>query len=136
MKNQDRQLRVEKANEFIAVIADCGRKFFAFPHPGGTEIAKFSISDKGQIYFLNEWTREWIYVSRYGPYKGFTHGGTLHSLVSRIVEYIKGNLPYFHESFFNAKHWAQDQSEMDRIVQKGRDIGLIKSQEPVLNLSN
>ena len=121
-----KQYRLEQANKFLEVVASCKRRFFEYIHPEGRVVSRFRIRDDGKIFFLNEWKLEWIYVSRYCAYKGFHHGGTLHSLVSGIVSWIKSGKPYFQEDFFSAKHWAQPQSDMDSIVSCGKAIGLIK----------
>lgn len=120
--------RLEAANEFIRVIASNGRKFFAYNHPDGIEIARFRKGDSGHIWFLNEWKRNWIYVSRYGPYRGFHHGGTLHSLVSALVEFIKSG-KQLRPDWFDAKHWAYHDGSMNVVVVEGQRLGIIGQRE-------
>ena len=126
IKSFHKDQRVYRANRFMELIASCGRRFFEYKHPDGREVSYFTTSERGHIYLWTEWKRELMYVSRYGPYKGFHHGGTLHSLVGGIVEFIKTGSEYFSEGFFDAKHWAYPAEDMQRIVRHGQLIGLIK----------
>lgn len=130
-KSEDIIKRVEAANQFIALIASRGRRFFEYVHhrtDGGThtEVACFKRDDRGKLWFWNEWTCNWMYVSKYGPYKGFHHGGTLHSLVAALVDFIKSGNAYFHESFFNARHWAYSPEDMQELIEQGKSLGIIK----------
>jgi hypothetical protein len=122
--------RIAQANEFIRCIASHGRRFFEYVHPDRTEVAHFRMGDDGKLFFWNEWSCIWIYVSRYGPYKGFHHGGTLHSLVSALVEFIKDGQCCFHPSFFNASHWSYDALGISAIIETGQRLGIIKPEEP------
>ena len=129
-KNQ----RIEAANEFIRLIASRGRRFFEYVHKredGGThtEVACFKRDARGKLWFWNEWKCIWMYVSKYGPYKGFHHGGTLHSLVAAIVDFIKTGKPVFNSKFFNAKHWAYTPEDMQELVERGKSLGIIKTAE-------
>lgn len=128
----DRDDRVLLANDFIEAIASRGRRFFEYVHSdkNGRQVARLMKDPLGHLYFFNEWTMKWIYVSRYGPYKGFHHGGTLHSVVSGLVQFVKTGEAYFHHSFFNARHWAYDQQGISEIITLGQKHGIIKPDEP------
>lgn len=116
--------RIEAANNFIRIIASNGRKFFAFHHPDGIEIARFRRSESGHIWFLNEWKRNWIYVSKYGSWRGFHHGGTLHSLVAALVEFIRSG-KQLRPEWFDAKHWAYYDEAMNIVVTEGQALGVV-----------
>lgn len=130
MTNMTKEQRVILANGFISLIASTGRRFFHCRHDDGTDqIARFTIRDSGHIFFWNEYKLHWIYVSRYGAWKGFHHGGTLHGLVGAIVDWIKTGEARLHPTYITAKHWAYSQKDIDAIIWLGQNIGLIKKDE-------
>lgn len=122
--------RVALANQFIEAIASRGRRFFEYVHDddNGRQVAYLTVDHNGKIWFYDEWKMVYIYVSRPGSWKGFHHGGTLHSVIAGLVKFIKTGEPYFHGSFFDAKHWAYDQDGIDCIVNLGKVNGIIKSE--------
>lgn len=117
--------RLDAANEFIKSIASHGRRFFEFMHEDGRQVAYFRRSQSGHIFFWNEWKRQWIYVSRYGAWKGFHHGGTLHSLVGQLVDYIRTG-KQLRSGWFNGKHWGYG-DEMVFVVDAGKRLGVIQA---------
>lgn len=118
-------MRLDAANEFIESIASHGRRFFEYVHDDCRQVARFKRGDRGHIFFWNEWKRQWIYVSRYGAWKGFHHGGTLHSLVGQLVEFIKTG-KQLRGGWFDGKHWGYG-DEMDAVVETGKRLGVIQS---------
>lgn len=123
--------RLESANEFIAEIAHRGRRFFEYVHDTDDltvvrcEVAKFRRDENGKLWFWNEWRCKWIYVSKYGAWRWFHHGGTLHSLVAQLVAWIKGGPP-MNASFFTAKHWGYSEDEIGEIIEDGRIRGIVR----------
>jgi len=123
--------RLESANEFIAEIAHRGRRFFEYVHDTDDltvvrcEVAKFRRDENGKLWFWNEWRCKWIYVSKYGAWRGFHHGGTLHSLVGQLVEYIKTG-KQLRGGWFDGKHWGYG-DEMEIVVETGKRLGVIQS---------
>lgn len=122
--------RLESANEFIAEIAHRGRRFFEYVHDTDNpavvrcEVAKFLRDDNGKLWFWNEWRCKWIYVSKYGSWKGFHHGGTLHSLVAQLITWIKGG-QQLNAAFFTARHWGYSEDEIGEIIEDGRQRGIV-----------
>lgn len=82
--------RLEKANEFIAVIASCGRQFFK--HKGF--VSTLELSPTGRVFFIDYYTRKRIYTHRkYCRWDGFTSGGTMKMMVESMRDFItKGNM--------------------------------------------
>ena len=81
----DKQERLEKSNEFIAVIAGCGRRFFE--HKGF--VSTLELSETGRVFFIDYYTKKRIYTHRkYCRWDGFTSGGTLKSLVENLRDFI------------------------------------------------
>jgi hypothetical protein len=80
-----KQDRLMAANEFIKVIAVCGRKFFE--HKGF--ISTLEISKTGRVFFIDYYTKKRIYTHRSNCYwQGFTGGGGLKSLIESLRYYI------------------------------------------------
>jgi len=118
-------MRIDAANEFIESIASHGRRFFEYVHHDGRQVAHFRRGEWGHIFFWNQSKRQWIYVSRYGAWKGFHHGGTLRSLVGQLVEYIRTG-KQLRGAWFDGKHWGYG-AEMAIVVQIGQRLGVIQS---------
>lgn len=77
--------RLKNANEFIAVIASCGRKFFE--HQGF--VSTLELSSTGRVFFIDYYSRKRIYTHRYNcRWHGFTSGGTMKRLIEALRDYI------------------------------------------------
>jgi len=77
--------RLRNANEFIRVIANCGRRFFE--HKGF--VSTLELSPTGRVFFIDYYTKKRIYTHRkYVRWAGFTSGGTMKSLVESMRDYI------------------------------------------------
>ncbi|MCP4990877.1 MAG: hypothetical protein GY928_34000 [Colwellia sp.] len=92
---QDKQQRIQKANELIKTIGTCGRKFFNFPDHHG--LARFEVDERGQVWFIDSFTgnrirlhyRNWERTLK----RKFNLGGTLKVLVKHLRHFIvKGEL--------------------------------------------
>lgn len=64
--------RVAAANELIAVIAGCGRRFFH--HQG--RVARLERDARGRVWFVSEWSGKRQYTHYPGQWRRFAHGGT------------------------------------------------------------
>jgi hypothetical protein len=83
--NQVERERRDAANELIACIASCGRKFFA--HEGW--VAQMEVDPRGRVWFRDHYSRKCIYTHYDGRWRGFTGGGTLKGLVECLRNFIK-----------------------------------------------
>lgn len=84
---QRRLDRVIAANEFLWVIANCGRRFFR--NKGAGHDAFLALNGRRNIVWLfDDYTGARINVTREGPWDGFSHGGTLKSLVGSIGSFV------------------------------------------------
>lgn len=83
-----KQERVEHANQLIQVIAKHGRRFFY--NKTHDRVARIELR-RGRVYFVDDYsgkaiyTHETVFTNRW---RGFSHGGTLRSLVERMRDYI------------------------------------------------
>lgn len=81
----NKENRLKNANEFIAVIARCGRKFFE--HKGF--VSTLELSQTGRVFFIDYYTKKRIYTHRkYVRWDGFTSGGTMKSMVESMRDFI------------------------------------------------
>lgn len=88
-----KQERVEHANQLIQIIGSHGRRFFY--HAPANRFARLELRN-GRVYFVDEYSERAIYTHRTGFYsrwRGFTHGGTLRSLVEDMRDYITDGTP-------------------------------------------
>jgi hypothetical protein len=94
--------RLNKANEFIRVIATCGRQFFN--HDGF--ISFMELSQSKRVFFIDYYTKKSIYTHRKNvAWRGFTPGGTMKSLIEALRDFIKNGktlrLSYFQDDMGN-----------------------------------
>lgn len=85
--NDGREQRVEHANELIRLIGSYGRRFFwSAEHQ---RFAHIELDARGRVWFIDDHTGMRVFTHcANGRWKGFTHGGTLRSLVDDMRDYI------------------------------------------------
>lgn len=89
-KLDQKQARIEHANELIKVISSYGRRFFFDTKSG--RIAKMLVDQQGRIWFVDDYSDKPIYTHKTGlgnEWRGFSHGGTLRGLVESMRDYIQ-----------------------------------------------
>ena len=101
---QQRLERVIAANEFIQVIANCGRCFFR--NKGAGHDAYLALNARRNIVWLfDDYTGARINVAKQGEWDGFSHGGTLQSLARSIGKFVLSGAPmrygYFQPTMDN-----------------------------------
>lgn len=83
-----KQERVEHANQLIQAIAKYGRRFFYDKRHD--RVAHIELR-RGRVYFVDDYTGKAIYTHETiwtNRWRGFSHGGTLRSLIERMRDYI------------------------------------------------
>ncbi len=84
------QLRLQRcinANEFLQVIANCGRGFFR--NKGAGFDGHLTMNDRGTIvWFHDDYTGKRMNVTKEGRWDGFSHGGTLKWLVGALGKHV------------------------------------------------
>jgi len=80
--------RVEHANALIRVIASHGRRFFYYEK--GDRYARMELDAGGRVWFVDDYSEKRVYTQQraYNRWRGFTHGGTMRSLVECLRDYI------------------------------------------------
>ena len=113
-----KEQRLSNANEFISIIASCGRKFFN--HEGF--VSTLELSNNGRVFFIDYYTKKRIYTHRYYVrWDGFTGGGTMKDLIEALRDHItKGEMmraEYFQSDMGNGfkNPWGYDE-----------DLGIVK----------
>ena len=89
----NKQERLEAANEFIKVIASCGRNFLSSNSDIRNKEAKpfvsfMEIDKRGRVWFTDYYTKKRIYTHYDGRWRGFTSGGTLKMIVESMRDFI------------------------------------------------
>lgn len=79
-----KQQRIENVNAMIKVIGDCGRGFFK--HNG--QYASIECDWRGRVWWNDDYTEKRIYLHYRHWNRGFSHGGTLRTLVNHFRDYV------------------------------------------------
>jgi hypothetical protein len=81
-----KQERLKKVNELVKVIGSCGRRFFYYPPKD--RYAALEIDGRGRIWWVDDYTQKRIYTHYRYDWRGFSHGGTMRSLVICFRDFI------------------------------------------------
>jgi len=132
MKNE-KQKRLESANQLIQIISSHGRRFFFNEKHQRT--SSMVIDTGGKVYFIDDYTGKAIYTHKTGfhhGWRGFSHGGTLRTLVEMMRDYVtKGvQIPAHYlgleRSFTNGNIWGYSPEEMQAVRDKASLLPIIK----------
>ena len=88
-RTEQKTERLTHANELIKIIASHGRRFFFCDITGRT--AHLMMDGRGRVWLHDEYSGEFIYTHQTtwtNKWRGFSHGGTLRSLVEMMRDYI------------------------------------------------
>jgi hypothetical protein len=128
--SQLRLQRIIAANEFIQVIANCGRQFFR--NTGAGHDAYLTLNARANIVWLyDDYTGARINTAKDGQWDGFSHGGTLKGLVESLRDFVlKGSnmrYGYFQPEMDNGFNnpWGYG-ADILIVRDEGVRLGLIK----------
>ncbi|WP_315127020.1 hypothetical protein [Comamonas antarctica] len=79
--------RLEHANALIQAISRHGRRFF-YNRETGT-VARLDLDSRGRVWWIDDYRGARVYVAHSGRWRGFSHGGTLRSLIQALHQYIQ-----------------------------------------------
>lgn len=127
--------RVAIVNEIIKEIASRGRRFFAHED----KVAYLYLKN-GKIWYKCEWvsthqpiTDVCFSIPKYRkPKRGFTHGGTLESLVRDFCDFIRKGGDTNHNHGYGGlycTHWGYPAEDMKAIRAKAIELGYMKLKE-------
>ncbi|MCO5338565.1 hypothetical protein [Delftia tsuruhatensis] len=82
--------RLGHANALIEVISRHGRRFFHNSESGA--IARLELDARGRLWWIDDYRASRVYTGKVMGYphswRGFSHGGTLRSLVEALRDYV------------------------------------------------
>lgn len=127
MPTEKQYERLHRVNELIKTISSLDRRFFYCKSKD--RIASFEFSDKGKLFFIDDYTGERVYPYRkvhYGRARGFSHGGTLWSIVNWFREFIITGEKLNHMIDFE-ETWAYSYESTMKIREKAVDLGILNN---------
>ena len=89
-----KQHRTEQVNQVIQIIGNRGRRFFY--NEKANRYATMEVDQRGKIWFIDDYSSRRIFTHKTnwgGRWRGFSHGGTLRSLVEGFRDYIRTGEP-------------------------------------------
>lgn len=91
----ERLQRLEHINKLVITIGSYGRRFFW--NERRKQYARMEIDARGKLWWIDDYQGTRICIEKIGGYEhrwqGFSHGGTLKSLVQEMREYVKTGNP-------------------------------------------
>lgn len=81
--------RLAHANTLVKVISNSGRRFFW--NEKDQRLAKLELDDRGRVWWIDDYRGARVFThqtSISSRWMGFSHGGTLRSLVEAMRDYI------------------------------------------------
>jgi hypothetical protein len=128
-----KQERANHANALIAVIGKHGRRFFYNqPH---NRLAHFEVDARGKVWFHDDYSAKRIYTHKTGfsaRWRGFSHGGTLRSLVEAMRDYICTGTTLepgwigLERSFTESNIWGYPEEDMRACRAEALSLPIIK----------
>ena len=113
--------RCEQVNQAIRIIADHGRRFFYSQTVN--RYASMEVDHRGKVWLVDDYTGKRVFTHETvwgGRWRGFSHGGTLRSLVEAFRDYIctgKQLHPGYlgPERFDDSNIWGYDEAGMKAV---------------------
>lgn len=113
-----KQQRTEQVNQVIRIIGNHGRRFFF--NRTANRYASMEVDQRGKIWFIDDYSSRRIFTHKTnwgGRWRGFSHGGTLRSLVEGFRDYIRTGEPLHlsylgPERFDDSNIWGYDKEGM------------------------
>lgn len=117
--------RLDNVNEFIQIIAACGRKFFS--HKGN--VSTMEMDERGLVWFIDYYTNKRIYTHYKHEWRGFTSGGTLRRLVEFFRDHIKKGAtlnPRYFEVWCNGHPWGYPHDDLAMLDREAQRLGIMR----------
>lgn len=86
-----KQERLVHANAVIQTMASYGRRFFY--NAMDDRVARLVIGPSGHVWLIDDYSLKRIYIYRGGCWPGFSHGGTLRSIIEDLRDYVRHGKP-------------------------------------------
>jgi hypothetical protein len=116
-----KQQRAEQVNQVIRIIGTHGRRFFF--NQSANRYASMEVDHRGKVWFIDDCSNRRIFTHKTiwgGRWRGFSHGGTLRSLVEGLRDFIRTGEPLspFYlgpERFDDSNIWGYDEEGMKAV---------------------
>ena len=120
--------RVEQVNQAIRIIADHGRRFFY--SQAVNRYAIMEVDARGKVWIIDDYSGKRVFTHetvRGGRWRGFSHGGTLRSLVEAFRDYICTGNPlnpgYLGpDRFDDSNIWGYDEEGMKAVREQAGSL--------------
>lgn len=128
--------RAQHANTLIRLIGSHGRKFFwSVAHQ---QFASIEVDDRGRVWFIDDFTGVHILTTKslFGrsdrDWTGFSHGGTLRSLVEAMRDYIQTGrkIGFWRIASYSSTgfdYWGYGKEASYAVRMAARDLPIIDS---------
>lgn len=128
-----REERLAVANEFMKVIATCGRRFYSKEDYVGKHPHSFLELHKGRYVYFNDWftgARININGEEHKDWRGFTEGGTMKSFTVTLRDFVlhghRFNRAYFdYQDDYDRHFWGYDKASIKKVQNEAYRLGLI-----------
>ncbi|WP_337982816.1 hypothetical protein [Lysinibacillus sp. C5.1] len=128
----DKKERLEAINNLINFISERGRKFFFCERNRVTanpQTAYMKLKNE-RVYFVDAYTSEEVYAYSGFTHQGFSHGGTLWSLVCDFSYFIRtGKSANGKHGYggLNSGDWGHSDEIQQEIINYAKEIGYLKN---------
>jgi hypothetical protein len=126
---EQKQERAARVNELIKAIGDCGRRFFYDTR--NDRYAVIEVDQRGRVWLVDDYSGQRIYLHYRYWGAGFSHGGTLRSLVNDFREYITKSTPLpsgafgpWPDYYCGGNLWGYG-DDMQQVRDTARRLGLV-----------
>lgn len=135
----DKQQRLEKANQLIKAIAECGRRFFYNKEHNRT--AAIELDPRGRVWLIDDYTGKRIYTHYSHRWRGFSHGGTLKQVVEHLRDFITHGTLLPRTIFGPWPQWYSQGDpweygdDMRKVREAAADLGLLSAKRDVKEIA-
>ncbi len=139
-KKQRKEQRLTDVNFLIKIISSYGRRFFYDPKSG--RIARMVLDERGRLWFVDDYSDKHIYIAKGGfssRWRGFSHGGTLRSLIEHLRDYIIHGTPInpgylgMPYTYQEGNHWGYTEDSINAVRSEALKLPIFS--EPIRGLS-
>lgn len=124
--------RAELVNQVIRIIGNHGRRFFF--DQKANRYACMEVDQRGKIWLIDDYSYRRIFTHKTnwgGRWRGFSHGGTLRSLVGGFRDYIRTDEPMHPgylglERFDNSSIWGYDIEGMHAVREQAGALPIFR----------
>ena len=127
-----KQQRAEQVNKVIRIIGTHGRRFFF--NQAADRYASMEVDQRGKVWFIDDYSARRIFTHKTtwgGRWRGFSHGGTLRSLVEGFRDYIRTG-EQMHpdylgpERFDDSNIWGYDTEGMKAVREQASALPVFR----------